>query len=77
MAQRTPIGSPCTGVCELDPHTGYCRGCFRTGDEIMAWPMADNARKREILRQLKPRRTSHGGRTRAPRMERQRVSAQG
>jgi len=60
MAQRTPIGSPCTGVCELDPHTGYCRGCFRTGDEIMAWPMTDDAQKRQILRRLKPRRNSHG-----------------
>ncbi|SNB61662.1 Protein of unknown function [Arboricoccus pini] len=32
------IPSPCTGICALDPATGWCRGCARTADEITAWP---------------------------------------
>lgn len=56
MAQRSSVGSPCIGVCELDAETGYCRGCLRTVDEIMAWPTASDSAKRAVLRQLKPRR---------------------
>ena len=29
--------SPCIRLCVLDPVTGLCEGCGRTGDEIAAW----------------------------------------
>jgi len=29
--------SPCVGTCKLDPVTGWCLGCARTGDEIAGW----------------------------------------
>lgn len=29
--------SPCVGTCALDPATGWCLGCARTGDEIAGW----------------------------------------
>ena len=29
--------SPCIKLCVLDPQSGYCIGCGRTGDEIAAW----------------------------------------
>jgi predicted Fe-S protein YdhL (DUF1289 family) len=29
--------SPCTNICSLDER-GYCRGCYRTIQEIAAWP---------------------------------------
>lgn len=29
--------SPCIRVCVLDPVTGYCIGCGRTGAEIADW----------------------------------------
>jgi predicted Fe-S protein YdhL (DUF1289 family) len=31
------ITSPCTGVCTMDPETGWCAGCARTRDEIAGW----------------------------------------
>ena len=26
--------SPCVGICDLDPVSGWCRGCARTGVEV-------------------------------------------
>jgi len=31
------VESPCVKVCVLDPVTGWCIGCGRTGDEIAGW----------------------------------------
>lgn len=55
---RDPERSPCIGVCELDPVTGWCRGCLRSGEEIAAWPAASRDLRRRILRQIETRRTS-------------------
>ncbi|WP_156953328.1 DUF1289 domain-containing protein, partial [Afifella pfennigii] len=35
-AARRP-GSPCTGLCRIDPASGYCLGCARSGEEIAIW----------------------------------------
>jgi predicted Fe-S protein YdhL (DUF1289 family) len=48
--------SPCISICALDAD-GTCLGCFRTGDEITDWFIADDVRKREILRNAEARRT--------------------
>ena len=39
MSDRaTPaIQSPCIQLCVLEPDSGYCMGCGRTGDEIASW----------------------------------------
>ena len=58
MAER--VVSPCIGVCTLDPVSKLCTGCLRTGDEIMAWPSADDARRLAILARLKERRIAAG-----------------
>lgn len=50
------VASPCNQVCEIDPASGYCRGCLRTADEIMAWPAADDRRKQAIVDALAERR---------------------
>ena len=47
--------SPCVSICALDAD-GTCLGCFRTGDEITDWFIADDVRKREILRNAEVRR---------------------
>jgi len=44
--------SPCTGVCRLDPRTGWCEGCRRTLEEIADWPMLNNGEKRAVLARL-------------------------
>jgi len=43
------VPSPCVALCVLDAATGWCRGCGRTIDEIMAWGTASDIRKGEIL----------------------------
>ena len=48
--------SPCVSICAPDADD-ICLGCFRTGDEITDWFIADDARKREILRNGEARRS--------------------
>jgi predicted Fe-S protein YdhL (DUF1289 family) len=50
-----PIGSPCTGICQVDETSGYCLGCARSSAEIAEWSTSGNARKREIWAALPPR----------------------
>jgi uncharacterized protein len=45
------VPSPCIDICRLDGQ-GLCIGCRRTIEEIMEWPRAGAARKREILHAL-------------------------
>jgi quercetin 2,3-dioxygenase len=48
--------SPCINICVLDPASGYCRGCWRTLDEITQWPTAAIREKRRVLSLLGARR---------------------
>jgi len=50
-----PVESPCTNVCQMNPATGYCLGCFRTLEEITAWSRLDDAGKQAILREVAAR----------------------
>lgn len=50
--RSTAVESPCIGVCQMHPATGYCEGCFRTLAEITEWSRADEARKRAILAEV-------------------------
>jgi predicted Fe-S protein YdhL (DUF1289 family) len=47
--------SPCTGLCVLDPKSGLCRGCGRSGAEIAAWPRMPDAARRALLAELPAR----------------------
>ena len=51
-----PIPSPCVNVCQMDPQTGFCRGCLRTIDEIAGWMDYSDAEKLEVLERLDERR---------------------
>jgi len=51
--------SPCISICALDQND-VCEGCFRTGDEIVDWFTANDARKREILEASERRRKESG-----------------
>jgi prolyl-tRNA editing enzyme YbaK/EbsC (Cys-tRNA(Pro) deacylase)/predicted Fe-S protein YdhL (DUF1289 family) len=53
-----PVASPCNGVCRLNAATGLCEGCFRTLDEIAAWPRMEERDKRALWRQLDKRKAS-------------------
>lgn len=56
----TSIPSPCIGVCQLDPSTGYCRGCLRDIDEIRDWMILSAEEKRALLERLERRRQELG-----------------
>ena len=58
------VASPCTSVCEIDARSGYCRGCFRTLDEIAAWSVLDAAGKKAVLAALPARRAEQAKRQR-------------
>jgi len=42
----------------MDAATGWCLGCLRTIDEIIAWSTLDDAGKRIVWRALDERRAS-------------------
>ena len=50
----TAVPSPCVDICRLNAD-GLCVGCRRTLGEISEWPHASDARRLEILRELKLR----------------------
>ncbi len=50
------VASPCTSVCKMDPGTGWCIGCLRSIDEIVAWGGLDDDAKRAVLALLPARR---------------------
>ena len=50
------VDSPCQSICEMDSRTGYCRGCYRSLDEIANWTHYDALRKAQILSALPHRR---------------------
>jgi len=55
---RSPAAvlSPCNSVCRIDERSGWCLGCFRTLDEIVAWSALDEAQKRGVRDALPSRR---------------------
>ena len=59
MAASVP--SPCIGLCILDPGTGFCKGCFRTIEEIGAWIGLDEEGRRAVLVRVRERRDSAVG----------------
>jgi predicted Fe-S protein YdhL (DUF1289 family) len=50
------VPSPCIDVCRMDARTGWCEGCLRTIDEIVAWGSLDAAAKRKVWVALAERR---------------------
>ena len=46
------VVSPCIAVCEMDPETGWCLGCFRTLDEIARWSRSAPHDKRLVWDKL-------------------------
>ena len=59
------VPSPCIDVCKMDPATGWCEGCLRTIDEIIAWGSLDDTGKRRVWALL-PARAARVGRQPAP-----------
>ncbi len=49
------VRSPCNNVCQIDTEKAWCRGCWRTLDEIAAWSSADDQEKRAIWQRIRQR----------------------
>jgi len=43
------VQSPCVEICQLDPVSGMCLGCFRTMDEIASWIELTDIEKQSVL----------------------------
>ncbi len=56
MKKQYPIPSPCISVCAIHEYTGFCKGCYRTFEEIAEWDYLNDTRKREILTELEKRK---------------------
>lgn len=54
-AEPARVLSPCVNICAIDPASGWCVGCARSGDEIEEWPAASDARRQAILDDLPDR----------------------
>ena len=49
------IESPCVRECVIDAASGYCRGCWRTLDEISFWMRYTPVERRRVMQQLQAR----------------------
>ena len=49
------VETPCIKICVVDPDTGYCIGCGRTGEEIGAWLGMTHERRKELISGLAER----------------------
>jgi predicted Fe-S protein YdhL (DUF1289 family) len=56
----SPIASPCTKVCTIDPASRLCRGCGRSLDEIARWMSLSDSERTRIIGDL-PRRLAASG----------------
>ena len=54
MAPTGPM-SPCINICSLDEQ-GYCRGCYRSREEIAAWTCMTPAQQWAVVHATEQRR---------------------
>ncbi len=55
IVPRRPMASPCINLCTLDPASGRCRGCARTGDEIARWTSMTDVERAAVMAALPTR----------------------
>jgi predicted Fe-S protein YdhL (DUF1289 family) len=52
----SPISSPCTKICTIDPRSKLCLGCGRTLTEIAEWASLPESARLRIMATLPARR---------------------
>ncbi len=52
----TRVATPCIAVCDMDGETGFCKGCYRTIDEIERWLIMSQTERRETVERAAARR---------------------
>jgi uncharacterized protein len=49
------IETPCVNLCVVDPESGFCIGCGRTGSEIAGWVAMSATERRDVMAGLEAR----------------------
>jgi uncharacterized protein len=61
------VETPCIKICVLDPVTGLCIGCGRTGQEIGGWVSMGADERRRVMQALPERLRTMTSRAARPR----------
>ena len=56
------VPSPCVSVCQMDPGSGLCRGCWRSIDEIAGWGTLPDEVRLQIWARIEERQRQVGSR---------------
>jgi predicted Fe-S protein YdhL (DUF1289 family) len=56
----SPIASPCTKVCTIDPASRLCHGCGRSLEEIARWASLTDGERERIMAELPARLAAAG-----------------
>jgi len=56
MAKSPYPTTPCIAVCQIDPKTGFCMGCYRTLKEIAQWGKFSEDARVALLPELERRK---------------------
>ena len=61
------LPSPCISICQIDPTSELCTGCYRTRSEIASWRSMSTDEQRTLISALHDRQTEITGRSRRTR----------
>ncbi|MFA4793859.1 DUF1289 domain-containing protein [Leptospira kirschneri] len=50
------VRSPCNKICSMDFKSGFCKGCFRTLEEICNWSNYSETERENLFLKLKIRK---------------------
>lgn len=50
------VSTPCIKICQIDPASRLCLGCWRTLDEIAAWGGMTEAERLAVMASLPDRK---------------------
>ncbi|MBL6603310.1 MAG: DUF1289 domain-containing protein [Alphaproteobacteria bacterium] len=62
-----PLPSPCISICQIDPASGLCVGCYRTRSEIASWRSLTWDEQKALIHTLHDRQSETTGRSRRSR----------
>ena len=55
------LESPCISICQINPQSGACSGCYRTREEIARWRSMSYDEQAALLQELGERRQAVTG----------------
>lgn len=54
------VPSPCISVCQMNPATDLCSGCYRTVEEIATWSRLDDGERLMVWERIEARQVARG-----------------